>query len=78
MTKFRAIIPIITLIIGLKIGYLVGVKQTKDAMPSCLYLRRPQHNDVKPWGFDGKEGIDWYCDEIAGGGLYVSLQKWKN
>lgn len=57
--------------------YIIGYQQAKYEIPSCLYLNRPRHNTVRPWGYDNKEGMDWYCSQIDGGGIYVSLEKWK-
>lgn len=59
------------------LGYLAGYRVFKNKLPSCLYLDRPLQNGVKPWGCDNKEGIDWHYDQIAGGGIYVDLSKWK-
>ena len=58
-------------------GYKDGYAAAKEEMPSCLYLRRPSGSDVRPLGFDGKEGTDWFCFDIHGGGYYVSLEQWK-
>ena len=65
------------LILVFMAGFAVGYEQHKRELPSCLYLERPRAGNIKPWGCDGKEGIDWYYDEIEGGGLYVSLHEWK-
>lgn len=62
---------------GLHAVYRAGYRAAKDEIPSCLYLRRPINSPIKPWGYDGKEGVDWYCNEISGGGYFVSLEKWK-
>lgn len=79
MTKMKLIfvVCVAAAVSGTLFGYQIGYRKAKDEIPSCLYLKRPRANDVKPWGYDGKEGIDWYCDDIFGGGLYVSLHKWK-
>ena len=65
----------------MKIGYSKGFKDgaasVRNSLPSCLYINRPRENDIKPWGCDGKEGIDVTTDKIYGGGLFISLQKWK-
>lgn len=58
-------------------GHMVGYRKAKAELPSCLYLNRPRQNDVKPWGCDGKEGIDWYGHDIVGGGILVDLSNWK-
>lgn len=57
--------------------YRAGYHQAKREIPSSLYIHRPRQNDIKPFGYDGKEGIDWYADEIHKGGLYISLQDFK-
>ncbi len=59
------------------LGWQFGYAKAKSELPSCLYLNRPRSNYIKPWGCDGKEGIDYYCTEISGGGIYVSLHEWK-
>ena len=64
--------------LGHRAGYQAGYRASKNELPSCLYLDRPRQNDVKPWGCDNKEGIDWHYDKISGGGLYVDLSKWKD
>ena len=58
-------------------GIIRGKQKARSQIPSCLYLQRPSINDVKPLGYDNKEGIDWHCDGIIGGGIFVSLEKWK-
>lgn len=60
-----------------QIGVSMGYQKAKAEIPSCLYLDRPRGNDCKPWGYDGKEGVDWHYDSIGGGGMYVDLSKWK-
>ncbi len=64
-------------LLGYQLGYSKGYKAHQDTLPSCLYILRPRGNNVKPWGIDNKEGIDWYADNIAGGGLYINLAQWK-
>lgn len=60
-----------------KKGFEDGAASVRNSLPSCLYINRPKENDIKPWGCDGKEGIDVVPDKIHGGGLYISLHKWK-
>lgn len=62
---------------GSTISYWYGYNESKDELPSCLYIMRPRCNNVKPLGYDRNEGVDWYCDDIEEGGIYVSLQRWK-
>lgn len=58
-------------------AFALGDHYARAKLPSCLYLNRPRSNDVKPWGCNGKEGMDWHCDQIGGGGIYVDLSPWK-
>ncbi len=60
-----------------KKSYRDGWNDAVNQIPSCLYVDRPSANKVKPWGFDNKEGVDIHADLIAGGGVFVSLDKWK-
>lgn len=57
--------------------FWAGYTRAKSELPSCIYIERPRGNDIKPFGYDGKEGVDVYADHISGGGIYVSLEKWK-
>lgn len=59
------------------LGYRAGYRASKKELPSCLYLDRPHQKDVKPFGCDNKEGLDWHYDKIDGGGIYIDLSKWK-
>ena len=72
-----ALLAVGSMLLLCRFCYERGVNDTKAKIPACLYLERPRQNDVKPWGFDGKEGVDWYCSRISGGGIYVSLEPWK-
>lgn len=76
--KLPTIVLMALMAVGVGAGYRVGYAMAKREIPSCIYLQRPRTQDVKPLGYDGKEGVDWHCDRIEGGGLYVSLEKWKN
>lgn len=58
-------------------SYRRGWNDAVNQIPSCLYVDRPSANKVKPWGFDNKEGVDIRGDLIVGGGVFVSLDKWK-
>ena len=71
---------ILVIVLGLLIAVYFLLNNYKGRgieLPSALYINRPKDSDVRPWGCDGKEGVDIHADEIAGGGLFVSLHKWK-
>jgi hypothetical protein len=78
--RVRAVWLVIGVMLGtcawLPIGIHLGRVDMQSDLPSCLYLRRG-YDSARPWGYDGKEGVDWFCTDIQGGGIYVSLAKWK-
>ena len=57
-------------------AYLAGWNDAKADVPGCLYIDRDA-SACRPWGCDGKEGVDVRTDNIKGGGRYVSLEMWK-
>ena len=64
-------------VIAACIGYEHGQTDVRRSIPSCLLVNRPPSTNEPPWGYDGKVGVDIHGDEILGGGIYVSLAKWK-
>lgn len=58
-------------------GYAVGKYEALKPIPSCIYIKRPSLGEIKPLGYDNRQGVDADFTEIQGGGYYISLEKWK-
>lgn len=72
----KVIIALLIFAVGWHSGRISGVRKTRAALPSCFYIGRAT-SAPRPYGCDSKEGIDIGFDNIDGGGIYVSLERWK-
>lgn len=59
------------------LGWLTGKHSALNKIPSCIYIKRPSLGDIKPLGYDNRQGVDASFSDIQGGGYYISLEKWK-